>query len=59
MARNYGIGFCRRGIELLEAAEEETQQHRCQPRAGVAIEGVGAVPGQRGNRDDEKENLRP
>jgi hypothetical protein len=23
MARNYGIGFCRKGIELLEAAEEE------------------------------------
>ncbi|TYQ05314.1 UNVERIFIED_ORG: hypothetical protein JN05_04666 [Zoogloea ramigera] len=23
MARNYGIGFCGKGIELLEAAEEE------------------------------------
>lgn len=22
MARNYGIGFCRRGIEILETAEE-------------------------------------
>jgi len=23
MARNYGIGFCRKGIEVLEAAENE------------------------------------
>jgi hypothetical protein len=23
MARNYGIGFCRKGIEALEAAEEK------------------------------------
>jgi hypothetical protein len=23
MARNYGIGFCRKGIEVLEAAEEK------------------------------------
>lgn len=22
MARNYGIGFCRKGIQILEAAEE-------------------------------------
>lgn len=23
MARNYGIGFCRKGIEVLDAAEEK------------------------------------